>query len=609
MAADTLGEARTEQESRVSGREIALVLLWSVLVVGLTVLPYLWAIGLTDPDEPLTGHQFEGFMWGVDEGNVYMAWIRQASEGRLLLRNQYTIIPQNPHFFSLFFLACGKLVNLTGQPPAVIFHAMRLAGGVLLLLSIYLLAARLTERVAARWAALALASLGSGFGWLAAMWADRLPDYLPPPLRTPDYAPIGPHTWQTMPEAVTFVSILLNPLFVWSMALLCLFFAAALTGLERRRVRWAFVAGLLLLVLGNVHTYDVFVAHAALLLYMLVMIIARRLRWVQALLHYAIILVLSVASPVWAWYAARLDPAYLMKIDTPTLSPRPVDYAAGYGLVFLLALLGAAWALSHRRANPRLLFPACWAAVNFGLVYAPVAFQRKMAEGLHLPLCILAGVALVMMIGPRLRGPKGADRTTLLIALAVVVAWPSNAMFVAGVMQQTGSNNLDLLKWLQPPAYLAWDEVEAIDYLAEHATEDDMVLSSSLIGSHIPARAQCRVFVGHWAETLYFGDMLQQVGSFLLPGRSSAVRLGIIRRAHADWVYYGSYESLMARQMMLSADLEPPEDPAAEFRAATEDILIPVFSNDTVTVYRVRPGLSEDETGETGDEMPPVDLP
>ena len=105
----------------------------AVLIVGLTVLPYLWAIGLTEPGQSLEGHQFQGFMWGVDEGNAYLAWIRQASEGRVLLRNQYTVLPQNPQFFNLFVLACGKLVAATGQPPAVIFHAMRLAGGIVLL--------------------------------------------------------------------------------------------------------------------------------------------------------------------------------------------------------------------------------------------------------------------------------------------------------------------------------------------------------------------------------------------------------------------------------------------------------------------------------------------
>lgn len=591
MAAEEICEVREPRVLRVRATELLLVLLWAALVVGLTVLPYLWAISLTGPGQPWEGYQFQGFMWGVDEGNVYMAWIRQAAEGRVLLRNQYTILPQNPQFFNVFFLACGKLVAATGQPPAVIFHIMRLAGGIVLLVSIYLLAAWLSDRPAVRWGTLCLASLGSGLGWLAAVWSEARAPYLPPPLRPPDYAPPSEHTWQAMPEAVTFVSIFLNPLFVWSMALLCLFFVTALAAFELRRVRWAVVAGLVLLVLGNIHTYDIFAAHAALALYVLLLLVRRQLSWGRAVGTYALLLALSAASPIYAWYTARLDPAWLAKINTPTLSPRPIDYAAGYGLIFLLALVGAAWAVRHARTHQRLLFPLGWAISNLLLVYAPVSFQRKMAEGLHIPLCLLAAVALVMVVAPRVRGRKGEDRSALIITLAVALTLPSNAMFVAGAMQQTGSNNANLLRWLQPPAYLPWDEVEAIEFLAHNTTESDVVFCSSLIGSHIPARAPCTVFVGHWAETLYFDRMLEEVGSFLLPGRSPQVRAGILRRAGATWVYYGSYEALMARQMMVSAELEPPEDPAEEFRESTWDLLAPAFLNSTVTIYRVRPGV------------------
>ena len=41
-------------------------------------------------------------------------------------------------------------------------------------------------------------------------------------------------------------------------------------------------------------------------------------------------------SPVWAWWAANQDPAYMAKVETPTLSPRMLDMAAGYGLILLV---------------------------------------------------------------------------------------------------------------------------------------------------------------------------------------------------------------------------------------------------------------------------------
>jgi len=573
----------------VTRREVLLVLAWAVFVVALTALPYLWAIGLPGPH-----WQFQGFIWGVDDGNVYLSWIRQAAEGRVLLRNQYTSAPQSPHFFNVFLLALGKASALTGQPPAVIFHVARLAGGVFLLVCIYLLTAHLTATVAVRWATLCLASLGSGFGWLAAWWAGSRPDYLPPPLRTPDYAP----SWQAMPEAVTFLSLLLNPLFVWSMGLLCLVFLAALTGLRRDEVRYAALAGVLLLLLGNVHSYDVFVVHVALVLYVVVSALAGKLPLRRGLLHCAVIFGLGAASPLWAYYASHADPAYLAKVNTPTLSPRPLDYAAGYGLIFLLALLGMAYVWRMRGHHHRLLFPVCWLLAHAGLVYAPVSFQRKMAEGMHIPLCMLAGLGLVMVLGPALfarrerdpcrRSALHARGVPLLIAAAVVLALPSNVLFVGDCMEHTNANNRDLLHVLAPPMYLSWDEVEALEYLTENAGPDEVVLCSSLIGNHIPAHAPCLVFVGHWAETLRFGEALGWAGESLLPWWDARRRRAMFTEAGIDLVYYGPHEVLVAETMMRSADLTPPEDMAGAFREKTQPLLRRVFLNEQVTIYWVR---------------------
>ncbi|MGC9317563.1 MAG: hypothetical protein ACP5KN_05940 [Armatimonadota bacterium] len=618
----------TESRRLVSGREMAWAIAWALVVVALTAAPYLWAIANAPP-----GEQFQGFIWGVDDGNVYLSWIRQAAEGRRLLRNQYTTLPQDPHFFNIFLQALGRVTALTDQPPAVIFHAARLVGGLVLLPAIYLLAAFITESVAARWAAMCLASLGSGLGWAAALWAEAVPDHLPAPLQPPDFAPPPPQTWQVMPEAVTFLSLLLNPLFVWSMAFICLVLLAAAAAMERRSLWWAALAGGLLLILGNMHTYDVFVLHGTIGTYALALVAMKRLSLRDALIRYAIIFVIALPAPAWAWWAAHQDPAYLAKVETKTLSPRPLEFAAAYGLILLLALIGGWWAVRHREDNQRLLLPVAWAVVNAAVLYAPVSFQRKLAEGLHMPLCILAAIGLVSVIAPRLaRSPTGnaepepgaapvgarrraAARTAmpspthlaLLIAATVVLTLPSNALFVSGCLHNVATNNMELLYVLQPPIYLTFDEVRAIEFLAREAGPQEVVLSSSLTGSHIPARARCLVFAGHWAETLHFTDAVRFVTRLLVPGRSERVLCAAIRETGADYVFYGPREALVARRTMLAAGLEPPEDPAAEFRESTRGCLYEVFARGEVAVYRYEPRLRPEEVlVPQGLTVPPV---
>ncbi len=55
----------------ITRREIIWVLLWAGLVAAITALPYIRAVQLA-PDN----HHFSGFIWGVDDGNVYLSWIR-----------------------------------------------------------------------------------------------------------------------------------------------------------------------------------------------------------------------------------------------------------------------------------------------------------------------------------------------------------------------------------------------------------------------------------------------------------------------------------------------------------------------------------------------------
>ena len=92
-----------------------------------------------------------------------------------------------------------------------------------------------------------------------------------------------------------------------------------------------------------------------------------------------------------------------------------MDVAAGYGLVLVLAVWGP-WLCARRKApaaagpearsastdRERLwLLPAIWMLCGLAVIYLPVPFQRKMMEGLHIPLCILGGTALASVVGSR----------------------------------------------------------------------------------------------------------------------------------------------------------------------------------------------------------------
>lgn len=572
---------------KLTRRELVFVLLWAAFVVVLAGVPYVLAASWAGPDR-----YFAGFIAAVDDSNAYLAWARQASEGNFLLANQYTVAPQNPRFFSLFFLALGWMCRLLDLRPVEAFQLARLIGIPVALYAFYCLCAFLTPRHLVRVAAVVIASLSSGFGWIFLMqaYSGAQPRYFPMDCAA---------GWQVMPEAVTYLSFLLNPLFTWSLALLCAGLLWAWSALATGSWRRAIVAGLVLLVLGNVHTYDLFPAWAAIFLAALLAVRYGRVGVLRAVGLSILIVVLSAPAGVWAWHNSQADPAWLAKISTPTLSPRPVDYALGYGLILLAAIAGAWSVFRDRRENWPSLAVVCWAGVTFALAYAPVSFQRKMIEGEHLALCFLASVGLMTVpadIVKRLRRPFACPSgvqprrfgALSLLVVFVMLTVPSNLGFVVDALGHTCANNADLLHVLMPPAYLDTHEVAGLQWLAANTTFADVVMSSSLIGNHIPAWCSARVVAGHWAETLNFRAMLQTVATFYAPGIDPAIREEILRSVGATYVWWGQYEQLIQRSMHAAAQravgkpVEVPDPPDRQLPCLTE-----VFRQGNVVIYRV----------------------
>lgn len=598
------------------------VLVWAAAVMGATAVPYALARAEAGPERA-----FAGFIWGVDDGNVYLSWVRQAAEGKLLLGNPYTTKDQSPHFLNLFLLALGRICRVTGITPPAAFMGSRYACGVLCLLAIYLLAAEVTASRIARAAALVLASVSSGLGWLVVMFGSEGGQ-----LGSLSFQPMDvSNGWQTQPEAIVFLSLLLNPLFALSLALM------ALTARELLRMSapdglWGAVrAGLALLVLGNIHGYDIFVLHALALCWLLANCLAGRLNWVRGVALYALMAAISAPSVIWAWYGAQADPSYAAKINTPTLSPRPLDVALGFGLVLVMAAAGVriacgqrtgrlgqvlavgcalvaiASALAHVPGMPgslkfaafllpvlalvatsglkgepdvpwRRAFPVLWAACGFAVIYLPAPFQRKMLEGLHIPLCILAGIALASLIQrpPGILAGLGRPVRVGLAAALVVATLPSNLLLVSDCMRHVRANNRTLLHVLAPPVYLARSELQGMRWLADNAAEGSIVMASSLTGNHIPAHAPCRVVAGHWAETINFAAYVATVGHFYRPTTAAPERLAALDYCRAEYVWYGPQERLLQE-----AQGDEPVDVAAGLPG-----LKTVYTNDTVRIYR-----------------------
>jgi hypothetical protein len=567
-------------------KELLGVLVAAVGVMLLTSVPYLLAArpGFAGPDL-----HFSGFIWGGDDGNVYLSQMRQYAEGRLFAYDQFTTLPQVPRYLNVLWLALGRAQRLTGLPLVLIYHLARALGGVLLLYLVYLLAAELGLARRGRILAFLLAAFSSGLGWMVyqGISAGLLSRELGARLAPVDLA----SGWQAMPEALTFLTLLLSPLFIAGVALICLTYLWGLRAARRPGLGAAVVCGLGLLLLGNVHTYDVLTVCPVLGLWFLLQALRGRLRWPAAVGRYALILAIGLPTTIWQTFLLRSDPTWAAKAATPTPSPALSGYALGFGLPLLLALIGTGMVMGRgsrveghdngaengNDPKPDLLLAVLWIAVGLVAVYLPwFAFQRKLAEGMHIPMCLLAGRVLGERWGRRL-----TRSSFVLLALgAVVLTVPSNVYFVSDCLGHMRVNNRDLLAYLLPPAYLTSDELAGLQWLGQHTHNRDVVMASSMMGNYVPAAAPCRVVAGHWGETVNFPHALANVVAFYGASQMPPARQGILAANGCTLVIYGPEERLL--QQILAGGPSGERDPATDLPE-----LRPVFQQGELTIYAV----------------------
>ena len=466
-----------------------------IVVTALTTVPYLYGLSVfPQPDH------FVGFTYNIDDACVYLTWINQARDGHFLIRNLYTTEPQRLLPFNLLFLAMGLFSRLTTLSPTLTYHLWRVALILVTLFALWRLC-RALDREDLAPAAIWLASLSSGLGWLVR-------------IGTSINRPVD--LWQ--PEAITFLSAYLNPLFLTGIALMLWASGGLVRAVRENRASPALGAGAALLLLANIHTYDLLTVGLAWALYAITLICWDRARGRRAVKWGLAAAAISLPTVAYQVLLYAREPVYRLRAQTPAESPAIWFFLIGYGLLLAPAAVGAVRGI--RNSDSSTVFLTAWALAGFAAVYLPLAQQRKLIMGTHIPLCALAADALV----PAIARVK-AVRPAFVWALALAVLLPSNLLFLR--------KDLSLLSIGQtaplfPPA-LTKDEVDVMRCLARSAGPDDVVLAQPNLALFVPALAGKRVYFGHWSETVDYQEKFDQWLTFADVSTADAWRERFLR--------------------------------------------------------------------------------
>ncbi|MBX3063495.1 MAG: hypothetical protein KF726_11000 [Anaerolineae bacterium] len=487
----------------VSAAEWRWVILFSGLLVAITLIPYAWAFA---SDAPNDNWQFMGMLHNHIDGASYLAKMEQGIQGNWLFQLTYTPEPHMGAAIQMFYLALGHLARLLSLPALLMFHIARLLASFIMYISIYHLGSVIWQKLRPRRLFFALVSVGAGLGWLYLLLFNQ---YQPFPIDL------------TVPEAIPFYSTLVNPHFPLTIAIIALLAATFL-----RVFRPGFSdaprvsnggAALVLLVIGLcvISPFGWAPLAAVLVVYIaLTAVVDRRLPMAQ--ISWAILYILP-GLPFVVYYFAVVNYNPAMRVwneQNITPSPTPDRYIIGFGLLLIVALPGIWRAARHfERDGDRLMLT--WLVVNALLLYAPFNLQRRLSIGLIIPIVFFAVRALEDYWFDRVRKPL----RNAVILLLIVFVLPSNVFSLIiplfGVMNPAEGIEQGIL--------MPKDSYSAIRWLDTHAPEDSVVLAQPRPTSlWIPAYAPLRVVYGHIYETLDAGQKLQEVQAWYNDGAGCA---------------------------------------------------------------------------------------
>jgi hypothetical protein len=556
--AEPTSVTRPVSHERAGAVEVLAVAGLTLLVLGITALPYLYGYLIAGADRV-----FMGIVMNVPDTAQYFSWARE-SQHSILIENKLTPEHGAAVFFNLFWLVVGRLAATLGLGIAETTQLVRPLAGAVYIGAIYWFVGLVTRTRLQRWTAFLVAALGGGLGWLLVV-GKQFSGVLSAPL----------DLYVTEPN--TFLSVLAFPHQAMAGGLQVVIFGLAALAFERKCGRRALAAGLLALALGVQHGYDLLIVYAVVGVTGLLLVL-RDGGWLRMIWLGALVCVPAMPAALYLFALTRISPIWQGVLaqygNAGVYTPSPLHLLVLMGLPLLVVLGGVALLIARRaqlrgwfeRAPARELLVWAWLIVGCGLLYIPTDFQIKMLAGWQVPVALAATWLLLERMVPALArrshfGPQPR--------LAQVVAF----LFVALVLPV----NVYLLSWRfvdlgrrDYPYFLQTNEVAALHWLESNSAPQDVVLSSMTLGQYVPAVAGNNAFLAHWAQTLDFYTKGRLVNSVFDARTSDADRKAILDQYGVNYVLHGD-----------------PERALGDYDPVNSDYLERVDVSGRVSVYRV----------------------
>jgi len=537
----------------INFKEWKFVGLISLIIIIITFLPNLVGIFAAPGDT---------IFWGLQTTNsrdtpVYYSWIEQVKDGHLLFKNLYTSEAEPRFIFDPFWLGVGlfaKMFSLSG------FAAYQLARVFLIpvfLAVAYIFISYFLKETKKRKVCFILLLFSSGIsGLLWPLVEIGASNFWPPPM----------DLWSS--ESSTFYTLYHSPHFIASLFCTILIFLLTLRSFEKKSYLLSFLAGLIALFLFLFHPYHVPTIFGVIGLYIIIQSIKKSsIRW-DLVKHY--IILIAVSSPailyhLWALNTFWTRQQFALQNNLPT--PPFYNFLLSYGFLFIFGILGFFVLLLKKEKSDKESFLLVWFPAQIILPFLPfLNFQRKMIEGLHFVMVLMAIIGLYFLKNfLERKNLVSFSRPKILLSILLLLSslffFSSYYILVRDIKLYLDHNSF---------AFLKKEMTSAMVWLKNNTPEESVIFSSYDSGNIIPAFGVRSVFLGSNGNTALSETKTEQVELFFQK-YGDRTRAAFLKLNNIDYLFFG-----------------PEEKAAANFDPNTVDYLEKIYSNEEVSIYKVK---------------------
>ena len=503
----------------------------SLLVLSMVTLPYIFAARLDGGS-----HVFNGFLLNPIDGNSYLAKMYQGWEGEWRFRLPFTSDPGKGAFLFLFYLGLGHLSRVLNLPLIAVFHSTRLLASFLLLYSLWEFYGGILKTRQFRKLAFALASLGSGLGWLLVPFGSFTADF-----------------W--VAETYPFLSSYANPHFPLGLALLlCLVNPRKLQVQGWHKI---LTSALVAFALSIINPFGIVIALMVLIgIWLWAFLLKAKPN--QILTVILTVTIFGFPMVIYDYWVALSDPVFAnWNAQNITPSPDLWDLVISLSPALIFGIWGViTWKRSKSREEIPMSLLVFWAVLGLISIYLPLDLQRRFMMGLYVPLAGLAayGIEALSNLKP--------GWSLVLNAGVLLFSIPTNLLILLAANGGIHSRN--------PQIFLTTSEIRTLMWISNNSDPDDLILASPDMGLFIPSYSGRRVLYGHPFETV-LAEQEKAIVLDYFQGRYETNQVeSFIQNRGIDYVLYGPREKDLGNAAIL---------PEWEI----------VFENDDVIIYRATP--------------------